>query len=278
MLRLLGGRPLGARDAEAVTRALDADPVASCMVAARIEAYGIIPRLLGGEMWSASTPEESLCFSGANLMPLVGDANDLDYFADRVLGAPRMCTSVVGAAELALGLWDRVESEWGTPREVRPEQPLLALRGAPAIEPDPHVRLVRTADLEAYFPAAVEMFRGEVGVDPCASDGGRSYRRRLAALISARRVFARFEDGRVVYKAEIGSMSRRVGQIQGVWVDPEQRGRGLGASGTAAVAAAIARQGRIASLYVNSFNTAARATYRTVGFDEVGTFATVLVD
>ncbi|WOC14488.1 GNAT family N-acetyltransferase [Gordonia sp. MP11Mi] len=278
MLRLLGGRPLGARDAQAVMHALETDPVAACMVAARVEAYGLAPRLLGGELWSASTPEESLCFSGANLMPLAGDANDLDYFADRVLAAPRVCTSLVGDAELALGLWSRVAPEWGSPREVRSEQPLLALRGAPSIEPDPHVRLVQATDLDTYFPAAVEMFRGEVGVDPCAGDGGQSYRRRLAALISARRVFARFEDDQVVFKAEIGSMSRRVGQIQGVWVDPAARGRGLGASGTAAVAAAIARQGRTASLYVNSFNTAARAVYRTVGFNQVGTFATVLVD
>ena len=31
------------------------------------------------------------------------------------------------------------------------------------------------------------------------------------------------------------------------------------------------------SLYVNSFNTAAVRTYRTVGFEQVGTFATVLL-
>ena len=278
MLRLLGGRPLGARDAAAVTRALEADPVAACMVAARVEAYGLAPRMLGGDLWSASTAEESLCFSGGNLMPLVGGDNDLDYFADRVLATPRVCSSVVGHSRLALGLWDRVRAEWGEPREIRAEQPLLAVTGAPANAPDPQVRLVRPADLDAYFPAAVEMFRGEVGVDPCAGDGGHSYRRRLAALISARRVFARFDGDRVVFKAEIGSMSRRVGQIQGVWVDPEHRGRGYGAAGTAAVVDAIARQGRTSSLYVNSFNDAARATYQTVGFRQVGTFATVLID
>ena len=278
MLRLLGGRPLGARDTEAVTRALDRDPVASCMVAARVEAYGMAPRFLGGEMWSTSTPDRSLCFAGANLMPLIGGAAELDDFAGRALAAPRSCTSVVGDVPLALGLWERLTPTWGPPREIRPEQPLLALRGMPAVEPDPHVRLVLPADLDAYFPAAVEMFRGEVGVDPCEADGGASYRRRLAALISARRVFARFDGDRVAYKAEIGSMSRRVGQIQGVWVDPEWRGHGLGVSGTAAVAAAIARQGRIASLYVNSYNTAARATYKRVGFTQTGTFATVLVD
>lgn len=278
MLGTLGDRPLGSKDADAVARALDLDPVASCMVAARVEAYGLSPRFLGGEMWSASQPGESLAFSGANLMPLIGNAVDLGVFAERALSAPRMCSSIVGAADLAMPLWDLLAPMWGPPREIRSEQPLMALHGYPEIAPDPNVRLVTMADLDAYFPAAVEMFIGEVGVDPCANDGGRSYRRRLAALISARRVFARFDGERVVFKAEIGSMSRKVGQIQGVWVDPEFRGRGLGATGTAAVAGAIARQGRTSSLYVNGFNHAARQTYANVGFRQVGTFATVLVD
>ncbi|EGD55685.1 GNAT family N-acetyltransferase [Gordonia neofelifaecis] len=278
MLGILGDRPLGAKDADAVARALDLDPVASCMVSARVEAYGLSPRFLGGEMWTASEPGVSLAFSGANLMPLIGGLPDVDVFADRALSAPRLCSSVVGAAELVLPLWERVAPSWGPAREVRADQPLLSLSGYPEITPDSHVRLVTMADLDAYFPAAVEMFIGEVGVDPTAGDEGRSYRRRLAALISARRVFARFDGDRVVFKAEIGSMSRKVGQIQGVWVDPQWRGRGYGALGTAAVAAAIARQGRIASLYVNSFNGAARQTYQRVGFRQVGTFATVLVD
>ncbi|NLG47074.1 GNAT family N-acetyltransferase [Gordonia sp. (in: high G+C Gram-positive bacteria)] len=278
MLGKLGDRPLGAKDADAVGRALDVDPVASCMVAARVEAYGLSPRFLGGELWTNSNPGSSLAFSGANLMPLIGGLADLDLFAGRAVDGPRVCSSVVGSADLVLPLWDRLAPEWGPPREIRDDQPLLALNGYPTIATDPAVGLVTMADLDAYFPAAVEMFIGEVGVDPCAGDGGRSYRRRLAALISARRVFARFEGERVVFKAEIGSMSRKAGQIQGVWVDPEFRGRGLGAVGTAAVAAAIARQGRIASLYVNAFNTAARRTYEQVGFREVGTFATVLID
>jgi predicted GNAT family acetyltransferase len=52
----------------------------------------------------------------------------------------------------------------------------------------------------------------------------------------------------------------------------------LGTAGTAAVVAAVIGSGRTASLYVNNFNTVARATYDRVGFVQVGTFATVLLD
>jgi predicted GNAT family acetyltransferase len=143
---------------------------------------------------------------------------------------------------------------------------------------DPLVRRVRIDELDAYLVAAIDMFIGEVGIDPRIGDGGRGYRRRIASLIAAGRAWARFERGEVVFKAEVGSQSPTVGQIQGVWVHPEWRGRGLGVSGTAAMAAAVVASGRIASLYVNSYNTVARATYARIGFEQVGTFATILLD
>ncbi|CAM3210914.1 GNAT family N-acetyltransferase [Prescottella defluvii] len=278
MLKLLGARQLGGRDTAEVLRVLESDPVAACMVAARVQHSGLDPRSLQGEMWSRGGPAESLCFAGANLVPLLGEPDDLRSFADRASRFPRMCSSLVGRAELALPLWELLESDWGPPRELRAEQPLLALHGDSSVRPDPRVRQVRMDEIETYLPAAIAMFIEEVGIDPRASDGGRGYRRRVANLIASGRAWARFEDGQVVYKAEVGSMSATVGQIQGVWVDPARRGEGLGAIGTAAVAAAVTARGRTASLYVNAFNERARRTYARVGFTQVATFATVLLD
>jgi predicted GNAT family acetyltransferase len=102
------------------------------------------------------------------------------------------------------------------------------------------------------------------------------YRARVAELVSAGRAFARFENGEVVFKAEIGALSSRVGQIQGVWVHPDRRGHGLGTAGTAAVAERLGAMGRISSLYVNGFNHVARAAYSRIGFTQIGSFATVL--
>jgi predicted GNAT family acetyltransferase len=98
----------------------------------------------------------------------------------------------------------------------------------------------------------------------------------VAEQIASGRAFARFEDGEVLFKAEIGALSSRVGQIQGVWVRPDRRGEGLGTTGTAAVVERLIAMGRVASLYVNAYNDAARAAYLKVGFEQVGSFATVL--
>ncbi|HEY7051730.1 MAG TPA: GNAT family N-acetyltransferase [Mycobacterium sp.] len=266
------------RDAAAVRRVLDADAVGCCMVAARVADHGIDPAAIGGELWTRRGADESLCYAGANLIPLRGAGPDLHAFADKAMGVVRRCSSVVGRAELVMPMWRRLEHSWGPARDVREHQPLMATAARPSCPVDPAVRRVRIDELEPYLVAAIDMFIGEVGIDPRIGDGGRGYRRRVAGLIAAGRAWARFEHGEVVFKAEVGSQSPAVGQIQGVWVHPEHRGRGLGASGTATVVASIVDSGRMASLYVNDFNTVARAAYARVGFTEVGTFATVLLD
>ncbi|HEX3788182.1 MAG TPA: GNAT family N-acetyltransferase [Pseudonocardiaceae bacterium] len=283
MLRLGGARLLGDRDLTAVRAILDVDPVASCMVAARVEVAGLEPWRLGGEMWGTEnrpirgTKLEGLCFAGPNLVPLCGNRSALRTFADRAVRRGRMCSSLVGPAEQVLGLWEELAADWGPAREVRPDQPLLAMSQPPMVSIDPLVRPVRPDELDRYLPAAIAMFIEEVGIDPCADDGGLSYRARVAELIAGGRAFARFEGGEVVFKAEVGSLARQVGQIQGVWVHPDRRGSGLATHGTAAVVDRLVRGlGRSASLYVNGFNTPARAAYARIGFTQVGQYATVL--
>lgn len=266
------------RDVTDVQQVFEEDPVGTCMVAARIGASGLDPATMGGELWTRSRSSESLCFAGANLVPMRGTDADLRAFADKAMSVPRRCSSLVGRTELVMPMWQQLEPVWGPAREVRDCQPLLTLTDPPMCPMDPAVRPVRMDELDVYLIAAVAMFIGEVGIDPRMGDGGRGYRRRVAGLIAAGRAWARFEDGEVVFKAEIGAQTPTVGQIQGVWVHPDWRGQGLGAAGTATLAAAVLRSGRTPSLYVNDFNVAARATYHRIGFVQLGTYATVLLD
>ncbi|GAA2543338.1 GNAT family N-acetyltransferase [Pseudonocardia hydrocarbonoxydans] len=276
VLRVAGARLLDDRDRPVVRAALDADPVASCMVAARVEVAGLDPWRLGGEVWASGSRHDGLCFSGANLVPLRGERPAIRSFADRARRHGRSCSSIVGRAELVMPLWEELAPHWAPAREVRADQPLMVLPGPPSVTPDPAVRPVRPDELDRYLPAAISMFIEEVGVDPRAGDGGAGYRARVAELVSAGRAFARFEGDQVVFKAEIGALSSRVGQIQGVWVHPACRGHGLGTAGTAAVVERLAGMNRVSSLYVNGFNHVARASYTRIGFTQIASFSTIL--
>ncbi|WP_431041895.1 GNAT family N-acetyltransferase [Streptomyces sp. P1-3] len=280
MLTTTTTRVLEPAELDAALAVLDRDPVSNAFVTARVQAAGLDPWRLGGEMWGwySGGRLESLCYAGANLVPVCATPEAVRGFAERARRSGRRCSSIVGPAEATAELWSLLEPSWGPAREVRPRQPLMVTTSMPAdVAPDPLVRRVRKSEMEVIMPACVAMFTEEVGVSPLAGDGGLLYQARVAELVGTGRSFARIEDGRVVFKAEIGAATRHACQIQGVWVAPEHRGRGLSETGMAAVLDYALREvAPVVSLYVNDYNAAARAAYRRVGFQEVGAFMSVL--
>ena len=279
MLRTSPTRVLDARDLDEARALCRREPVSDVFVASRLEVGGLDPWRLGAEVggYGERGRLEALCYSGANLVPVQAHPEAARAFAERARRQGRRCSSIVGPATAVEELWRVLQPHWGWARDVRGRQPLMAIDDDPAVEPDAGVRLVRPHELDVLLPACVAMFTEEVGVSPLAGDGGALYRARVEELIALRRAWARFEGGRVVFKAEVGATTDEVCQVQGVWVDPALRGRGLGTTGTAAVVEqARATIAPVVSLYVNDFNVAARRAYEKVGFAQVGTFASIL--
>ena len=257
----------------------DREPVTNVFVSARLRAAGLDPGRLGAQLWGYSDGGRltSLCYSGANLVPVAATSSAVAAFAGRARLQGRRCSSIVGPAPAVQELWGLLSPHWGRPREVRAVQPVLAISGAPLLPGDPLVRAVRPGELDILLPACVDMFTEEVGVSPVGADGGAAYRARVMELIRVGRSFARIEDGRVIFKAEVGSVTPRACQVQGVWVPPDLRGRGIAARGMAAVVTvALDCIAPVVTLYVNDFNAPARAAYRRVGFTEAGAFMSVL--
>lgn len=258
---------------------VERDPVANVFVSSRIRAAASVPWGLGGELWGypASGPLESLCYAGANLVPVQAGPDAVRAFSERARRQRRRCSSMVGPAEAVHLLWRLLEPDWGPARDIRRNQPLMATSSRSPVPPDPAVRQVRPEELDILLPACVAMFTEEVGVSPLAGDGGTLYRTRVAELVNSGRSFARIEDGRVLFKAEVGLVSPGACQVQGVWVAPDRRGEGLSVGGMAAIVDYALRDlAPVVSLYVNDFNQAARRSYRRVGFSEVGAFMSVL--
>ncbi len=268
------------RDLGDVEQLLAADPIAHCFVSSRVRAGGVDPWRIGGDLlgYDEGGRLRSLVYLGANLIPVATSPTSRVAFATRLAAMPRRCSSLVGPAEEVLDLWRLLEPSWGPAREIRSDQRLLVIDHAPVVAPDPLVRRATAADLDLLVPACVAMFTAEVGVSPLADGMGAAYRARVGELVREGRSFVRIEDGVVVFKAEIGAATPQACQVQGVWVDPSRRGRGLSETGMAAVVDVARRQvSPTVSLYVNSYNVAARRSYRSVGFRAHSTFATVLL-
>src|SRR6201995_4449168 len=264
-------RLLDDRDRPAALEICAVDPVANVFVESRIRAFGLDPGRLGAQMWGYEQGGRlvSLCYGGANLVPVQATSPAVAAFADRALRQGRRCSSIVGTSASVGELWGFLRPYWGPARDVRAAQPLMAIAGPSPVAPDPAVRRVRPDEFEMLLPASIAMFTEEVGISPLAGDGGASYRARVAELIRSGRAFARIENGQGIFKAEVGAATPQACQVQGVWVRPEYRGRGLAAPGMAAVVE-LARQSiaKTVSLYVNDFNTPARVPHKRAGLPE----------
>jgi uncharacterized protein len=273
-------RVLGAPDLPEFLALADADPVVNVFADHRARTTGLDPRWLGGEVWGRFVDGRlvAACHVGANLVPVQCDEESAVVFAENALETGRRSSTLVGPDAAVRAIWRTIDGAWGNAREVRWQQPHLEICSDPLVEPDPLVRHTTREDLAALYPACVAMYTEEVGVSPEATGGAELYRARIQQLIARRWSFARFDDsGEVVFKAEVACVSPRAAQVQGVFVPPRLRGRGLATAGMAAVVAHVRRDiAPVVSLYLNDWNLPARTAYERAGFTETARFATIM--
>ena len=273
-------RALDVHSIDLVKNLIEQDPVRHCFFAARLEQTKqsrfrpSYPDLLG---YFDDGNLKSVLMTGANIVPVNTSLIARQEFATVLNRSGRRSSSIVGPAEEVLDLWSRVSASWGPAREVRGNQPVLSMRTNSSVEIDHDVRYSNLSDLEDLVPACIAMFTEEVGISPTINGGGNAYRNRISELVSSRRSFVKYLGSELVFKAEIGTVGAGVAQIQGVWVKPVYRGKGISVSAMAAVVKLVlADVAPVVSLYVNDYNEVALKTYRSVGFEQVDTFATVL--
>ncbi len=279
-LRVPQIRVLGRADLDVFLGLAQRDPIVNAFVDYRARTTNLEPRWLGGEMWGLFRNGELIaaCHAGANLVPVQCSPEDAEVFGRHAATKRRTASTIVGPHEAVEAMWQELAPRWGAAREIRWRQPHLVISGPAQVPPDALVRTTTIHDLAELYPACVAMYTEEVGVSPEHGGAADLYRARVTQLIQRGWSFARFDTGRLVFKAEVACVTPYAAQIQGVWVPPDLRGQGLATAGMAAVVAAVRRDiAPAVSLYVNEWNAPARAAYERVGFVETARFSTVML-
>lgn len=260
-------------DREQVRSLLARDPIAHAALIARLNLRG--GNL--GESWGLVQSGRLREFThvGGNLVPAGGDAHAAGEIGRRMATQARKSASIVGTASEVEALWTSLALTWGPARDERMDQPLLVAQETPSVHLDPGLRLARVDEADDLYGPTVDMFTEEVGVSPLIGTTESAYRARLVWLIRSGRVLCRYDGHGVAFKAELAAITQDTCQVQGVWVRPDLRGRGVGSSAMAALVPLALRSAPTVSLYVNAYNTAALTAYRRAGFRQVGTMASV---
>ncbi len=270
-------RTLGAADRDEAMEYLAASPVENLFLMSKLNMFGIDRRRLGILCaWQRDDQISSLLLDGGTACVAGFDPEALPAFVTE-LGPVRRCSSIVGPAISVLGLFvglsGRWPGGWGTVSNIRRRQPLMLLDHVSDVIPDPRVRLLGTGDFESYLEASVHMYTEEIGSSPYKF--GPGYERFVMDRLQRGDAYGIVENGRVIFKADLGPQYGTQAQLQGVWIAPDLRGTGLSVPALSGMLGLAMRRYPSISLYVNDFNTPALRAYERLGFVEVSAFATV---
>jgi predicted GNAT family acetyltransferase len=176
------------------------------------------------------------------------------------------------SAHTVMGETDKVERflssykrEGQTPRLMYRERLFEQRRKQPLAQAVPGLRLATVDDLELVAPVHAQMAFEESGINPLFVDPEGFYRR-CARRIQQKRVWVNVENGQLLFKADVISDTPEVVYLEGVYVNPEKRGHGLGTRCIKQLTNELLAQTNSVCLLVNQQNAAAHACYQKAGF------------
>jgi predicted GNAT family acetyltransferase len=127
------------------------------------------------------------------------------------------------------------------------------------------LRLATLNDLERVVEVHAEVTLELKGMNPMLSDP-HGFRLRCVRRIEQGRVWVWFENGSLIFKADVISETPEVTYLEGVYVDPAQRGRGYGLRCFSQLSRILLQRSKAVCLLVNEQNRKAQAFYDKAGY------------
>lgn len=257
---------------------LAARPTHTVFLAGFIRDNGIVSHLNRGTFYACRDSQGSL-----EGVALIGHFTFVETRSEEALAAFARLTQECPSAHMILGEQDTVETFWRyfaqngrTPRRVGRELLLETQLPVEQFEPVTGLRQATPNDLPRVLPVNAQMVLEESGVNPLETDP-KGFHERWLRRIEQGRVWLWTENGRLIFSANVMSEAPDVAYLEGVYVNPTERGRGYGLRCLSHLSRQLLDNTRSLCLFVNEQNIGAREFYRKAGYTVCGLYDTIFL-
>jgi predicted GNAT family acetyltransferase len=277
---------LTARAVQALTREHEREvlaflarrPLHTVILASYIRDNGLVSPLNRGTFYGCRNAEGLL-----EGVALIGHATVFEAHTDAALEAFARLAQECPSAHVMMGEQEKIERFWSyyaeagqLPRLISRELLFEQKWPVQVREDVPGLRLATPDDLDLVAPVQAEMAFEESGINPLETDP-LGFRTRCARRIEQRRVWVWVEEGRLIFKADIIAETPEVNYLEGIWVNPEERGKGYGLRCMSQLSRSLLMQTDAVSLLVNEQNKRALALYPKAGYKLRGCYDTIFL-
>ena len=258
---------------EHILPALSRKSLTNVIMEGFIRDNGFVSPLNRGRFYACRDEENSV-----EGVALIGHTILFEAFSDRAIQSFAALARRDSTPHLLMGEHNVVERFWGyyssndqSPRLVCP---ILFLQRREPFAEESGISGLRTAtreDLEHVVQAQAAMAFEISGVDPLKKDPA-GFRERYLRRIEKNRVWVLMEDGQLVFKTDIIADTPQANYIEGVYVRPEDRGKGLGRRCLTELGRILLKRTKALYLFVENDSTKTTSFYLSLGFTVAGQY------
>ncbi len=258
---------------ERILEALSHDSLTNVVMAGFIRDNGFINPLNRGHFYTCRDEKNDV-----EGVALIGHTILLEAFSDRAIGAFAAFARRESSPHLLMGEHNVVERFWNyyssndeSPRLVCP---IVFLERRDSFHEQTEIAGLRPAtreDLEQVVHAQAAMAFEMSGVDPLKKDP-TGFRERYLSRIEKNRVWVVIENGRLIFKTDIIADTPQATYLEGVYVSPDERGKGVGSRCITALGRILLESRKAIYLFVENENTRTKSFYLNLGFTAAGQY------
>ena len=253
-------------------------PVHTVCLAGLIRDNGLVSPLNRGTFYGCRNSEDRL-----EGVALIGHATLLEARTARAMREFGLLAQTCLRKHMILGEQERIEQFWnyyadeGQEMRLACRELLFEMRHAVQVREEvAGLRQATLDDLDQIAPVQAAMAEFESGVNPLEVDPD-GFRARCARRIEMGRVWVLEEDGVLIFKADVQADTPDVVYLEGIWVNPAERGRGIGRRCLRQLCRDLLARTKSVCVLVNEECERAHTFYRMCNFKKRGVYDTIFL-